>query len=80
MSTVEAKVADFLAQKRIAVAGVSRAKPSPANLIYNKLKGAGYQVFADNPNAATSKAIRAIRISSQSQAESMALSSSRAPS
>jgi predicted CoA-binding protein len=53
MSTLEAKVADFLAQKRIAVAGVSRTKPSPANLIYKKLRGAGYQVFAVNPNAPT---------------------------
>jgi uncharacterized protein len=53
MSTLEARVADFLAQKRIAVAGVSRTKPSPANLIYKKLKDAGSQVFAVNPNAAT---------------------------
>lgn len=53
MSTLDARVADFLNQKRIAVAGVSRTKPSPANLIYDKLKAAGYQVFAVNPNAAT---------------------------
>ncbi len=53
MLTLEAKVADFLNQKRIAVAGVSRTKPSPANLIYDKLKDAGYQVFAVNPNTAT---------------------------
>lgn len=53
MSTLENRVADFLNQKRIAVAGVSRSKPSPAKLIYSKLKGAGYLVFAVNPNAAT---------------------------
>jgi predicted CoA-binding protein len=53
MLTLEDKVTDFLNQKRIAVAGVSRTKQSPANLIYNKLKGAGYQVFAVNPNTAT---------------------------
>ncbi len=53
MSTLEAKVTDFLNQKRIAIAGVSRTKQGPANLIYSKLKGAGYQVFAINPNTAT---------------------------
>jgi hypothetical protein len=52
-TTHEAKVRDFLAQKRIAVAGVSRsesAHPS-ANLIYRKLKRDGHEVFAVNPNA-----------------------------
>lgn len=53
MSTLDSKVADFLNQKRIAVAGVSRTKPSPANLIYDKLKRAGHQVFAVNPHAPT---------------------------
>lgn len=53
MSTLEAKVADFLSQKRIAVAGVSRTKQDAANLIYRKLKAAGYQVFPINPNAGT---------------------------
>lgn len=51
MSTVDPLVDDFLAQKRIAVAGVSRKGKAAANLIYNKLKGAGHQVFAINPNA-----------------------------
>lgn len=49
--TLEAKVADFLAQKRIAVAGVSATRETPANLIYQKLKEAGYQVFAVNPSS-----------------------------
>jgi len=53
MSTLESKVTDFLAQKRIAVVGVSRNKPGAASLIYHKLKQAGYQVFAVNPNAST---------------------------
>jgi predicted CoA-binding protein len=48
---LEAKVNDFLALKRIAVAGVSRTKQDAANLIYRKLKAAGYQVFPINPNA-----------------------------
>lgn len=52
MSNLEALVADFLAQKKIAVAGVSRTdNNSPANLIYRKLRGAGYRVFAVNPRA-----------------------------
>jgi predicted CoA-binding protein len=50
-SSLEEKVQDFLAQKRIAVAGVSRTPQSTANLIYRKLKGAGYQVFPINPHA-----------------------------
>ena len=50
--TLETKVHDFLAQKRIAVAGVSsdsRGHPS-ANLIYDRLKRTGHDVFAVNPN------------------------------
>jgi predicted CoA-binding protein len=47
-----AAVAAFLAGKRIAVAGVSReAKGHVGNAIFNKLKTAGYEVFAVNPNA-----------------------------
>lgn len=50
MPTLERKIDDFLAQKRIAVAGVSRKDRSgPANLIYRKLKSAGYEVFPVNP-------------------------------
>jgi predicted CoA-binding protein len=43
---------DFLAQKRIAVAGVSRTPAGHgSNVVYNGLRKAGYQVFAVNPNA-----------------------------
>lgn len=42
---------DFLAQKRIAVAGVSRSEQDAANAIYQKLRTAGYEVFPINPNA-----------------------------
>jgi predicted CoA-binding protein len=52
MSTVPNQVAEFLSKKRIAVAGVSRDSQQPANAIYRKLKGAGYHVYAINPNAA----------------------------
>src|SRR3954463_16390004 len=51
--TLNEKVGDFLAQRRIAVAGVSAARETPGNMIYRKLKGAGYQVFAVSPTAET---------------------------
>jgi uncharacterized protein len=51
MSKVPKQVAEFLSKKRIAVVGVSRNFQQPANAIYRKLKGAGYQVYAINPNA-----------------------------
>ncbi len=53
MPPMKAMVEDFLAQKRIAVAGVSRSgeKGSAANLIYQKLRKSGYQVFPINPHA-----------------------------
>jgi len=44
--------AEFLAQKRIAVAGVSRDEKQPANLIYRRLRDAGHEVFAVNPATA----------------------------
>lgn len=54
MLTLQEKVEDFFAQKRIAVAGVSRsADGGAANTIYCKLREAGYQMFAINPNAET---------------------------
>lgn len=52
-ASLDAKVNDFLSQKRIAVAGVSRSQKSAgaANGIYRRLKEVGYEVFAVNPNA-----------------------------
>lgn len=44
------KAQDFLAQERIAVAGVSRTSEQTANLIYRALRKNGHQVFAVNPN------------------------------
>ena len=51
-ATLETQVHDFLAQKRIAVAGVSRdnAHHPTGNLIYRRLKKTGHEVFAVNPN------------------------------
>jgi uncharacterized protein len=54
-TSLDIKVNDFLAQKRIAVAGVSRdssGHPS-ANLIYRRLKQTGHDVFPVNPNMQT---------------------------
>lgn len=55
MTTHEERVQDFLAQKRIAVAGVSRdnSRHPAANLIYRRLKQSGHDVFPVNPNMAT---------------------------
>ena len=51
MSTFKARAEEFLAQKRIAVAGVSRSGEQTANGIYRTLRERGYQVFAVNPHA-----------------------------
>ena len=51
MAEGSSRIKDFLAQKRIAVAGVSRSEKEAANLIYRKLRDAGYEVFAVNPKA-----------------------------
>ena len=52
---LDAKVNDFLAQKRIAVAGVSRGggQHQVGNLIYRRLKTTGHEVFAVNPHMQT---------------------------
>ena len=51
MPNLSAAVKDFLAQERLAVAGVSRDGNLPANLIFKKLRDGGYQVYPVNPNA-----------------------------
>lgn len=53
MSRIPASIAEFLDGHRIAVAGVSRNPRETANLIYRKLKDAGYEVVPVNPNAKT---------------------------
>jgi predicted CoA-binding protein len=49
--SVPEAITEFLAQKRIAVAGVSRTTQQPANAIYRRLRDTGHQVFATNPEA-----------------------------
>jgi uncharacterized protein len=54
-TTLDMKVQDFLAQKRIAIAGVSRdnSHRPVGNLIYQRLKKTGHEVFAVNPQMPT---------------------------
>jgi len=49
MSKIDSLVQDFLAQKRIAVVGVSDKRETGCNLGYRKFKEAGYAVYAINP-------------------------------
>jgi uncharacterized protein len=55
MTTLDTKVNEFLAQKRIAVAGVSRNKSHHpvGNLIYRRLQNSGHAVFPVNPHMTT---------------------------
>lgn len=46
MATIDELVKDFLAQKRIAVAGVSATHQTTANFIYRTLKSKGYEMVA----------------------------------
>src|SRR3712207_2678188 len=51
MPTLRHAAEEFLATKRIAVAGISRDPKQPANLVYRRLRDSGHEVFAVNPNA-----------------------------
>lgn len=52
VQTIKEAASEFLAQRRIAVTGVSRnPKGHGANVVYQRLKARGYEVFAVNPNA-----------------------------
>ena len=55
MQSLDARVQDFLAQKRIAVAGVSRdtSRHPVGNLIFRRLKTTGHEVFPINPRMET---------------------------
>ena len=53
MAALREATEEFLAGKRIAVAGVSRSSGQAANLVYRRLRDRGYTVFAVNPNAET---------------------------
>lgn len=54
MGTIKEAATEFLAARRIAVTGVSR-KPQGhgGNIVYQRLRSRGFEVFAVNPNADT---------------------------
>jgi hypothetical protein len=52
MQNVEEAATAFLANRRVAVTGVSRTpKTHGSNTVYKRLRERGYEVFAVNPNA-----------------------------
>ena len=52
MLTVKEAAAEFLAKRRVAVTGVSRRPQNHGgNVVYQRLRQRGYEVFAVNPNA-----------------------------
>jgi uncharacterized protein len=52
MPTIKEAASEFLANKRVAVTGVSRtANGHGGNVVYKRLRDRGYEVFAVNPNA-----------------------------
>jgi predicted CoA-binding protein len=52
MQSVQEAASAFLANKRVAVTGVSRTPSSHgSNAVYRRLRDRGYEVFAVNPNA-----------------------------
>jgi uncharacterized protein len=52
MQSIQVAASAFLANKRVAVTGVSRTPESHgSNAVYRRLRERGYEVFAVNPNA-----------------------------
>ncbi len=52
MPTIKEAASEFLANRRVAVTGVSRnPKGHGSNIVYQRLRERGYEVFAVNPNA-----------------------------
>jgi predicted CoA-binding protein len=52
MQKMKDAASEFLANKRVAVTGVSRhPKGHGSNVVYQRLRSRGYDVFAVNPNA-----------------------------
>ena len=50
--TIKEAADSFLSNKRVAVTGVSRnPEGHGSNIVYQRLKDRGYEVFAVNPNA-----------------------------
>ena len=53
MAKIDPLVKEFLAQKSVAVVGVSNKRDTGCNSNYQKFKKAGYRVYAISPNASS---------------------------
>ena len=53
MAKLDTMVQDFLAQKKIAIVGVSDKRETGCNMAYQRFKESGYQVYPINPRMAT---------------------------
>ena len=53
MATFKAKAEEFMAQKKLAVVGVSSTKTATGNGIFKALRDQGYEVYPVNPKAET---------------------------
>jgi predicted CoA-binding protein len=52
MQKIKEAASEFLASKRVAITGVSRQPQNHgSNVVYQRLRDRGYEVFAVNPNA-----------------------------
>jgi uncharacterized protein len=51
MQELKAAAAEFLSYRRLAVCGVARDGRNPANLLYRRFRGDGYDVVPVNPSA-----------------------------
>jgi predicted CoA-binding protein len=51
MTAIKEAASEFLSHKRVAVTGVSRKQGHGSNVVYQRLRERGYDVFAVNPNA-----------------------------
>ena len=58
MTKIPTTIAEFLAGRRFAVAGVSRQPQQAANAIYRKLLSSGFEVIPVNPNTAEVEGVR----------------------
>jgi hypothetical protein len=71
MQSTKEAAAEFLANQRIAVTGVSRTpKSHGSNVVYQRLRDRGYEVFAVNPTPTRSRATPATRTCDPSPAGS----------
>jgi predicted CoA-binding protein len=63
MQTIKKAASEFLANKRVAVTGVSRNEKAGhgSNVVYRRLRERGYEVFPVNPNADEVEGVRSYK-------------------